>query len=566
MKTENITPLKRLFRLLATQKDLLANVYIYALFNGVLNLSIPLGIQAIINLIQSGTASTSWMVLVGLVLVGLTLAGIFQVYQLASAETIQQKIFANASMEFAFRFPRLKLSALKNNYAPELVNRFFDIVTVQKGLSKILFDFSLAGLQIILGLLLLAMYHPFFIVFGLLLVLTIIGFFYVTTQKGLSTSLTESKYKYKLVSWLEEVARNLSTFKMAGTTKLPMERTDELSLEYVKARQKHFKILVRQFAAMIGLKVLITGSLLILGGMLVFQQEMNIGQFVAAEIIILLVINSVEKLILSMETIYDVLTGLEKVGGVTDLELEEEQGGRDATANETGIAITGKDLTLPSPQDPSKHILKQLNFSIAKGEKIGLVGEMGAGKSSFLHLCAGLFDDFKGGLAFNNIPLRHLDLQALRGAIGDNMREQELFEASLYDNITLGKEVEGMKLDEVLSITGLNSLVQELPNGLDTILPTSGIGFAKSVRSRILMARSLVGKHSLLLLEDNWQGVEANVVNGWFDYICGHDCPTLILATNNRDLLKRMDRLIILKNGELSRIGTYNDLKDKLPC
>jgi ABC-type bacteriocin/lantibiotic exporter with double-glycine peptidase domain len=566
MKSEKITPLKRLFRLLATQKDLLVNVYIYALFNGLLNLSIPLGIQAIINLIQSGTTSTSWVVLVGLVLVGLTLAGIFQVYQLSSAETIQQKIFANASIEFAYRFPRLKLSALRDNYAPELVNRFFDIVTVQKGLSKILFDFSLAGLQILLGLFLLALYHPFFIVFGLLLVLTLIAFFYFTTQKGLSTSLAESKYKYKLVSWLEEVARNLSTFKMAGTTRLPMERTDELGMEYLHARQKHFKILVRQFGAMIGLKVLITGSLLILGGMLVFQQEMNIGQFVAAEIIILLVINSVEKLILSMETIYDVLTGLEKVGGVTDLGLEQEENGKDLAVSGVGISVTAKELTLPSPQNPTKLILKDLSFTIKKGEKIGLVGDMGAGKSSFLHLLAGLFDEFKGNLLFNNIPLKHLDLSSLRTVIGDNLREQEIFEASLQQNITLGKEVNEEVFNEVLSITGLSSFVEELPNGLETMLPTSGMGLAKSVRSRIIMARSLVGDHQMLLLEDSWHGVQPKVVQGWFDYICGHHCPTLVLSTNNKALLERMDRIFVLKNGELIRTATFNDIQDQLPC
>ncbi len=567
MTTEKITPIRRLFRLLATQKDLLANVYIYALFNGLLNLSIPLGIQAIINLIQSGTTSTSWIVLVVLVLVGLTLAGIFQIYQLASAETIQQKIFANASMEFAFRLPRLKLSALKNSYAPELVNRFFDILTIQKGLSKILFDFSLAALQIIFGLLLLAMYHPFFIAFGVLLVLSLIAFFYITTQRGLSTSLVESKYKYKLVGWLEEVARNLSTFKMAGSTKLPMQRTDDLSMEYLNARQKHFKVLIRQYGAMIGLKVLITGSLLILGGFLVFQQEMNIGQFVAAEIIILLVISSVEKLILSMETIYDVLTGLEKVGAVTDLEMEQTDGGQPLKERSRGLAVTAKDIVLRSPQDQERMILKNVSFDIASGEKVGLAGNMGAGKSALLHLVAGLFDKFDGNLLYNNIPLHHLDIQSLRTSIGDNLREEEIFEASLTENITLQREeVEEDRMHSILKLTGLDKFVEGLPDGLQTVLPPSGIGLANSIRSRILMARSLLGKHTLLLMEDTWHEVERGVVEKWFEYICSDSCPTLILASNDEKLLKRMDRILLLKDGELIQSGTFNELKDQIPC
>ena len=566
-ENENITPLRRLFRLLATQKDLLVNVYLYALFNGLLNLSIPLGIQAIINLIQSGTTSTSWVVLVVLVLIGLALAGMFQVFQLSAAETIQQKIFANASVEFAFRIPRIKLSALQDKYAPELVNRFFDIMTVQKGLSKILFDFSVAAVQILFGLLLLAMYHPFFIAFGIGMVALLVIFFYITTQKGLSTSLNESKYKYKLVGWLEEVAKNLRTFKMAGTPKLPMQRTDDLSLEYLNARQKHFKILVRQFAAMIGLKVIVTGSLLILGGMLVFQQEMNIGQFVAAEIIIILIINSVEKLILSMETIYDVLTGLEKVGSVTDLELEEIGKSQAPKEHFSQFAIRGKNISLRAPENPNTVLLNQINFEIKAGEKVGLIGGMGAGKSSLMYLVAGLYDKFQGQLSYNDISIQHFDIESLRGQIGDNFKEEGVFEASLLDNITLGKSgVSQSKLQEIINLTDLQDFIDELPNGIQTVLPPSGISLAESIRTRIIMARSLVGAHSLLLMQDHWQSVEPNIVSRWFDHICDSNEATLILSTNNEELLKRMDRIMVMKNGEILDSGSFNDIKKHLPC
>ncbi len=566
MKKENkITPLQRLFRLLATEKALVTNIYIYALFNGLLNLSIPLGIQAIINLIQSGTTSTSWVVLVVLVLVGLSLAGVFQIFQLSLSETIQQKIFANASMEFAFRIPRLKLSALKSSYPPELVNRFFDIMTVQKGLSKILFDFSLAALQIFFGLLLLSLYHPFFIAFGILLIILLVIFFVLTGKRGLSTSLQESKYKYKLVGWLEEVARNLSTFKMAGTTKLPMNRTDKLSMDYLDARKTHFSVLVRQYIILIGLKVIIAGSLLILGGVLVFQQEMNIGQFVAAEIIILLITSSVEKLILSMETIYDVLTGLEKVGSITDLALEDIEGREKIKQNISSLAVKAKNVKLYSPQDNKKIILDDINLNIAPGEKIGVAGPMGSGKSATLHLIAGLFDHFEGSLMFNDIPFHHLDLESLRSSIGDNMKEEEIFEASLLENITINRGgVDMDQVKELISICGLEEFVEDLPEGLYTPLPSSGLGLANSIRSRILMARSLAGKHGLLLIEDNWQEVDKSIVDQWFDYICITCGQTVIAATNDSDILQKMDRIIVLDRGHIVKTGKFNEIKDLL--
>ncbi len=562
MSEKKLTPLQRLFRLLSTEKKLVGNIYVFALFNGLLNLSIPLGIQAIINLIQSGTSSTSWVVLVILVLVGLSLAGIFQIYQLSAAETIQQKIFANASMEFAYRIPRLRLSALKASYPPELVNRFFDIMTVQKGLSKILFDFSLAALQIFFGLLLLALYHPFFIAFGILLLIILVGFFFLTGKGGLRTSLEESNHKYKLVGWLEEIGRNLSTFKMAGNTQLPLEQTDRLSSKYLKARKEHFGWLVRQYGILIGFKVLISGALLVLGGILVFRQEMNIGQFVAAEIIILLVINSVDKLILSMETIYDVLTGLEKVGGITDLGLEQTEGTEKIARDVSGLFIKAQNITLPSPQRPEKVVLEDVSFEINSGEKIGIAGKMGAGKSALLHLLAGLFDRFEGTLLFNNIPFQHLDLESLRSAIGDNLGTQEIFEATLMENITVGQtDVSQEEVRRIVRLSGLEKFMEQLPMGLHTKLATSGLGLSESLRSRILMARSLAGNHQLLLIEDNWRGVNEEIVMNWFETLCDSSNRTVVTATNNRDLLQKMDRVFLFEEGKLKMDGHYKTVE-----
>jgi ABC-type bacteriocin/lantibiotic exporter with double-glycine peptidase domain len=564
---ETMTPVKRFWRLIISEKKDVTNIYVYAIFNGLLSLSIPLGIQSIINLIQSGTTSTSWIVLVILVLVGLTLAGIFQIYQLVVAERIQQRLFVNASMEFAYRIPRIKLSALKSNYPPELINRFFDIITVQKGLYKLLFDFSVASLQIFFGLILLSLYHPFFIAFGFFLIMAVIFFLRLTSGKGLSSSLNESKDKYKVVSWLEEMARNLSTFKMAGVTPMPMERTNKLSSNYLRSRREHFSVLIRQYYSLIVFKVLIAGGLLLLGGLLVFEQQMNIGQFVAAEIVIVQIISSVEKLVYSLETIYDVLTGLEKVGTVTDLELENlNQEDKIGLESAKPIAIKLRHVNLNSPQW-DRPILKDINLDIAKGEKIGIAGDMGAGKSSFLQLIAGLFDKFEGTLEYNGIPFSEIDLESLRNSTGDNLRQEEIFESSLLENISLNREsVSGEQVQELIALTGLTKFTENLPRGLYTPLPSSGLGLASSIRNRILMARSMAGSHGLLLIEDNWFEVSEEVRQRWLDHLC-FDCgQTIIMATNNKKALKRMEKIVVLEDGKITRMGTFDEIEKDLPC
>ena len=323
MSSDPITPLKRFFRLLEVDRKEILYIYLYAVVGGAITLTLPLGIQAIINLISGGQIATSWGVLIAFVTIGVGFTGIMQVTQLALSEVIKQRIFARSSLEFAFRLPRIRPESLGGRYLPELVNRFFDTMTVQKGLNKLLLDLPVSGLQIALGLLLLALYHPFFIAFGLSLVVMLWLIFRYTGQRGLATSLIESKYKYEVAHWLEELGRSINTFKLAGETALPMTETDRLVGKYIAARKDHFKVLMGQYSAMVVFKVVVTFGLLALGGLLVMNEQMNIGQFVAAEIVILLVINAVEKMIMSIESVYYVLTALEQIGNVTDLPLDK---------------------------------------------------------------------------------------------------------------------------------------------------------------------------------------------------------------------------------------------------
>ena len=227
MSKDNPTPLNRLWMLLKPDSLDIRNIYIYAVFSGLVSLTLPLGIQAIVNLIQGGEISTSWVILVIIVVGGVAAAGIMQILQLRITERLQQKIFTRAAFEFAYRIPKIRLEQLYKQYAPELMNRFFDTLTVQKGLPKILIDFTAAALQVVFGLILLSFYHPFFIVFSLVLALLIVAIIQFTARQGLQTSLKESKHKYSVAYWLEEIARAAPSFKLAGQTTLPLNKTNE---------------------------------------------------------------------------------------------------------------------------------------------------------------------------------------------------------------------------------------------------------------------------------------------------------------------------------------------------
>lgn len=561
----NAHPLRRFFKLLQPERKDIFYIYLYAIFNGLINLSLPLGIQAIINLITGGQLSTSWTVLVIFVMIGIAMTGGLQIFQLAITERLQQRIFTRASFEFAYRIPRIKLESVYKYYVPELVNRFFDTISVQKGLSKILIDFSTATLQVIFGLILLSFYHPFFIIFGLILILIVYLIFRLTGPQGLKTSLNESKYKYEVAHWLEEIGRNMGTFKLAGNTDLPMEKTDKLVSNYVDARKNHFKVLIKQYINMVSFKVIVAAGLLIMGSLLVINQQINLGQFVAAEIVILLIISSVEKLILSMETIYDVLTALEKMGHVTDLPLEKYDG-IDLVHEEEdkGMSVKIKNLSFSYP-DSKDAILKNINLDIKQGDRVCISGYSGSGKSTLMQMIAGLYEDFNGSLNYNNIPIGNLNLENLRTYIGDSLHEEKLFKGTLYENISLGRPGVNMKVVlNAVEKTFLSDFVQNLKNGFDTIIDPEGQTLPDSIKTKIILARSLSCQSKLLLITDHLSRLDPVEGGKIIDFLVNKNNPwTLVIISNQAEIAAKCNKVVLMEAGEVISTGAYKSLQNK---
>jgi ABC-type bacteriocin/lantibiotic exporter with double-glycine peptidase domain len=561
MNKYSLTPLKRFFRLLQVDKKEITSIYIFSLFNGIIVLSLPLGIQAIINLISTGQVSTSWVVLVVFVILGIAFSGIIQIMQLVLAENIQQKIFARSAFEFAYRIPRLRLEVIDKHYIPELVNRFFDTLSVQKGLSKILLDFSSASLQVVFGLILLCLYHPFFILFSTMLVIILYFIFRLTAPKGLSTSIKESANKYEVAHWLEELARNIGTFKLAGKTTLPLQKTDDVVLEYLNSRKLHFKTLLAQYINLVGFKVLIALGLLLIGGLLVINQQMNIGQFVASEIIIILVLASIEKLILSMETIYDVLTSLEKIGNVVDIELEKSESNYSPPVGDNGLTIELKNLSYKFP-DSENYILQNINLQISAGEKLCLTGFNGSGKSFLLQVVAGLYYDFKGSILYNDIPFANWDKEYLRNHIGNCLTKEDIFKGSIIENITLGREsISFEQVREACKIVGLVDYIKNVEGGYENILIPEGKNLSKTTRTKILLARSIAHNSKLILIEDSFIELDKIERDRFLSHLLSLK-STVIIISSNIEVAGMFERVVVLEKGNIIADDKFINIKN----
>lgn len=555
-------PLKRLINLLSLDKKDISLVITYAILGGLIGLSLPLGVQAIINLIALQQQTSSWVVLSFIVAGGVAITGTMVLMQVVIMEALQQRLFARTAFDFAYRFPRLKMESITDQYAPELANRFFDTLNVQKGIPKIVIDLSASALQIIFGLAVLVLYHPFFVFFGITLILLLILMIYFTGKRGLKASLSESKYKYKVVYWLEELGRTMGSFKLAGRTQYPLEKTDELVEGYLEYRRKHFNILHFQIASSIVIKSLATLALLIVGGLLVMDNQMNIGQFVASEIIVIVVLNALEKIVLTMSNIFDVLTGIEKMGNITDLELEDESGmDFQEVLGDSGMSIEIKDLSYqPEPSMPP--ILKDINIEIKSGERIAITGFNASGKTTLLRILLGLYENYSGSIVYNGIPRKNLNIASLRSYMGDYISDEHLFNATLRENICMGrKDVSLKEVMEICKLVRLDKYVHQLQMGLDTMISSEGTELSQSIIKKIIIARCIVDMPRLVATEPLLDNIETDDKNALINLFADKKYPwTLVAVTRNTKLASICDRVIVMDKGEIIFNGKYNDL------
>lgn len=554
-KISPIVAARKLIAILQLDKKEVSAIYIYAILAGLVQLVTPLGIQSIIGFVMAGALSTSIVVLITVVVLGVFLNGLFQIRQLQIIEKIKQKIYTRDALSFANKIPHLNIEKLDNFYLPELVNRFFDTITLQKGIERILLEIPAAFIQILFGIILLSLYHPVFIAFGIVLVVLLYVILATTFPKGFTKNLLASDYKYKTAAWLQELARVVKTFKYAKKTSLHIDKTDDLVSNYLIARTSYFKILLTQFWSLVAFKIIITAAMLIVGVYLLLNQQINIGQFIAADIVILAVISSVEKLILTLDKAYDTLTAIEKLDKIKSAELESA--GTNIIAGSNGMKIDFKNVSFNYPN--GKNVLTYINVEIQAGEKVLIVGNSGSGKSTLLRLLTGTFTNFSGAIRINNIALGSYAIDSLRSNTGVLISQQDIFQGTIRDNITMGDtSITNEELYQLTKSTGLESFIGELEIGFDTDIDPAGKKLPEKIKQGILLARALFCRKTLLLLENPFDGLEATTIESVKEMMAKLENVTMLVTAGTNIHQEIFDKIIYLENGSVVSFQSKN--------
>ncbi|RFS17871.1 ATP-binding cassette domain-containing protein [Emticicia sp. C21] len=539
-----VHPFIRIVNLLKLDKQDISALYFYAILAGIIQLVLPLGIQSIINFVMYNTASTSLVVLICLVIISVFFVGFLQISQMRLSEKIQQKIFVRYAFAYSDILPKIRPEATEGYYLPEVTNRFFDTLNLQKGLSKLLLDVPTAFIQILFGILLLSFYHSIFIAFGALLLLIVYLIFRLSSEKGLETSLKESDYKYKVAAWLQEISRTQNTFKNFEYTQLNIQKTDEYTQGYLQNRTRHFGILATQYWSLVVFKVVLTAAMLIIGCILLLNNLINIGQFIAAEIVIIAIMASVEKLITSIDIVYDVLTAVEKLNKV--LQTPTESNGNLVLNTKGPLRVEFKKVDFS--YTANNILLNNISFLVEPGEKALLnKTASGAGTSTILKLISNNLSQHTGSILVNDIPVDNYEMLSFRKNVNYLSGQNEIFNGTLWENITIGNpDVKPENVNYLIKELAFNGFIEEFEKGFATVLFTKGAKLPSHLVQEILLLRTFVQPCQLMILDEPFKSLNKTKRLKVAEYISRLPM-TVIVAADQDGIQTYFNRIIELK-------------------
>jgi ABC-type bacteriocin/lantibiotic exporter with double-glycine peptidase domain len=556
-------PLRRLLKVLRPERADIIAITVFSFGVALFNLVTPIAVEELVNTVARGTYLQPLVFISIIMFACLALAAVLKAMQHVIVEYMQQRLFVRVVADLSYRLPRVPQAEFDKQNAPDLVNRFFDVLMLQKGVASLLLD----GLGIVLataiGLLVLAFYHPWLMIFDIILIFFMTVVLYLMGSNAINTSIRESINKYRTAFWLQELVLHPRSFKMAGGPEIAVQRADELARDYVLSRRAHFRILFRQIVFMLSVQVVGSVALLGLGGWLVINRQLTLGQLVAAELIVTIVVTSFVKLIKSLETYYDLMAATDKLGQLIDLPIEHEGGESLPAVTELpngrrGGGVVFRDVQFDYPD--GRRVFENLSFEIKPGERIALIGGSATGKSTLLGLIDGMISPNNGLILIDNIDARGLSPYQLRKAAG-LVQSVDIFDGTVLDNVLLGrKHLTPADARRALSEVGLLEHVLTWPEGINSFLVNGGrsLSFGQSIL--LMLARAIVDRPRLLLLDETLDNIDTEVRWQLLPFLMSPQAPwTLVVTTRRPDVVDLCDRSIVLQRENPGRPATIVD-------
>ena len=482
----------------------------------------------------------------------LSFSAILNVLQFYISEIFQRKFFARMSADITLATIKARHENFEESNQTEFVNRFFDVITIQKSLPKILIKSFTLILQTIAGLILVAFYHPILLVFSLLIIISIILIWKSFCKKGFITKFYSSRRKYDMAGWLEDIARNNSLFKSEIGQKYAIFKTDFLTEQYLEERKSHFSQLFAQFSLMLALYAIASSLLLIIGGYLVTKGQLSIGQLVASELILSTTLYGISQFGRDFETFYDIVGACEKLSQFYNIPQEN-------TGVEK-IETDHIDIKFNHVVDIYFEREFKFNFSLKHHKNYIISTHNLSSQKILIELLYCLRKPVRGTLEFNNIEIENIDIANLRSKIAliDN---SSFIEGNIEEYLTFNnKNISKKLIKEVLQITGLDKALQRFNEGLNLRIIPTGYPLSESEKILLKIARALLQEPKIIIITEVLDMLGLKTRQNMIKFLTKNHNSTVIYFSNRRDDMHDFDEYIFIDEDRTHNFKSIDEL------
>lgn len=540
--------LTQLALLIRLERKMFGIIASYAVAIGMFMLCVPIAVQELVSTFSFAIQPMMIFTLTVVVGSALTGAAAFRILQGRAVETLQQRIYTRIAIAFTETLPRLR----EDSFLPQHANRFAEADLLTRALVAMISDLFNVAVVGTIGMSLLIFFHPYFLLYNVILVVGFVFLLTVFGKGGFLITLEMSRLNYDIYHWMQNIAANLPHLRAVGKSPYLIQKTDELTKAYARVRQRRSDLLTgRQYKAAALWQVVGHAGMIATAGMLVAQGQLTVGQFAAAELLAGNLLLNMDTLARRMVHMFFAFVAFRELNAFFSLP-QDVSGSRTVVPLDhfglTGIKVTVRNLAFAYPD--AAPLFEQFSMDVAPGEKVVVLCQSNRQKTVLAKVLAGLLPPSTGVVRYNDMNLVEISLESIdacRSLMLDS--HPTLLEGTIEDNLTLGRNsITYEDVQWALQFVELDEEIDRMPEGLTTQVTGHGNQFTLSQILRLLLARAIVTRPHVLIVDGTLHSMAPSVREVILRRLCSKDEPwSIIFVSNDPTFTTHIDRRITLE-------------------
>ncbi|NJO14156.1 MAG: ABC transporter ATP-binding protein [Rhizobiales bacterium] len=532
-----------------------ANFYWLAAVYGVgislLSLATPISVQMLINTIAN-TALTAPLVILSLTLFGLlTLSSMIYALRVHLLELFARRFYARMVAEISLISVYAQNPFFGDLKSSPLFNRYFDVVYVQTAIPILFIGGFTTLLQIAVGFVLVSLYHPYFLGFTLVMIALIWVIWLTWGSRALRTGIDLSHAKHKTAEWLQTIGSSNGFFKSERRIGYALDKTDDYTREYITHRKRHFRHLFSQTVAFLLMYAAASAALLGLGGWLVIQNQLTLGQLVAAELVLSAAFIGVAQLGSYLGYFYDLFAAVEEISQFYDVEQEQPKG---------ADPFEGPDHTIvmKNVRGMARHEQAQFDLEIPSGAIIMAAASHHGVQRLFTSLLKMHVMPQGGYAMLGGIDMKAIEAHHLRKNVHVLDRPSTV-EMTIREYLALScPDTAPQRMLGALETVGLANTIAMLERGLDTPLATTGYPLSAVELQQLKLANALLERPRILVLSRLFDLLDPEPIERAIAELRAQAYTTVIYFSNRR-LDLGFDRFLYLEARQQRSFSSFEE-------